>query len=1086
MTRRVRFFATALAICALAYPGILSAQESRAGQVVRLKAANQMKVRAEYGKLPLAFEANQGQTDGQVKFLSRGAGYTLFLTGGGAALDMMKESRQSLVVSRQLNQRRRSMLSGNGRRPTNHGRQPTTDSVLAIQLDGANPNAPVAGEDELPGKSNYFIGNDPKGWRTDVANYAKVRYTDVYPGIDLVYYGNQVGRLEYDFVVAPGADPGAIKLDVGAVRLLRRAHRDAPLRIAQNGDLVVNLDGGEVRFNKPVIYQPDGDSSAAGSSLVTRHSSLVNGRYRLRHHQVTFEFAKYDRTRPLVIDPALSYSSYLGGSNYDAAYGIVVDASGNLYVTGDTYSTDFPVTAGVFQPTLGGNEDAFVTKINPAGSALVYSTYLGGSGNDAGSGIAVDSSGNAYVTGGTGSSNFPTTPGAFETSCGSNNCGTDASFAFVTKLNPSGSALVYSTYLGGTGNYISAGANAIAVDATGDAYVAGGTEESNFPTTAGVFQPTCHGACQNAFISKFNSTGSALVYSSYVGGEDLDYALGIALDSSGNAYLAGSTDSPDFPVTEGAFQRTYGGTGGDGDGFVTKVNPTGTALVYSTYLGGTSDDSVMGIAIDTSGEAYVSGYTRSSNFPITAGAFETTCSACGGEFPDGFVTKLNSSGSALVYSTFLGGSAGADVSSIALDSSGDAYVTGSTWSEDFPVTPAAFQTTDPLTGGDSGFVTELNPAGSGVLYSSYLGGNADSWGNGIALDSSRDIYVTGQTEATNFPVTPGAFQTGCGGGCLAYDAFVTKFGPGDQIWPLSLNFANQTVGIASAPQTATLSNSGTTALSISSLVISVNNGTTSQTNTCGNSLAAGATCTISISWVPSAAGSMSGSITVTDSAANSPQTVSLTGTGVEPVATLSPTSLTFPTQLVFTMGKSQAVTLTNTGLGTLTISSFGVTGEFGQTNTCGASLAPGVSCTINVSFLPRTRGLRTGTVTITDNAPGSPQTVSLTGMCTYIELSPTSINFGSQPVGTTSLPRKIAVTNKGDASVDITAISIGGSDPGDFAETNTCGPSLASGASCFVTVTFTPSAKGKRSASVSIYDNGGGNPQTASLSGTGT
>jgi hypothetical protein len=1086
----------------------------------RLDPGLQGKALHNYGNLALSFEINHGQTDSRVKFLTRGSGYTLFLTGDESVLGL--KGRQLSVFSRQSGTREQgSGVRGkakienrtpNPEQAKDEG-QRTKDSILTMKLVGSSPQAAITGIDELPGKSNYFIGNDPAKWRTNVPTYAKVKYANVYPGVDLIYYGNQ-GQLEYDFVVAPSADPGVIRLALdgyskvgsrhsavgsqsGNSKLENRKSYRGPdsrfptpdsLHLAANGDLIVNLDGGEVRFHKPVIYQP----SPTSNSELRTEKLPVEGRYRLAGNQVRFEIGRYDQSRPLVIDPALSYSSFLGGSGTDAAFAVAVDASGEAYVTGYTASTDFPVTAGDFQATYGGGfDDAFVAKVNAAGSALLYSTYLGGSQADIGNGITFDSSGNAYVTGSTGSPNFPTTPGVYEPNCGSDNCGTDSSFAFVTKLNPTGSALVYSTYLGGTGSFISAGGAAIAVDASGNAYVTGENEEKNFPTTPGVFQPACHGVCQNAFVSKFNSTASALIYSSYLGGDEEDYAQGIALDSAGNAYLAGETDSPDFPVTPGAFQTTYaGGVGGFyGDGFVTKVNPGATALVYSTYLGGSSSDQAMGIQVNTAGESYVTGFTSSTDFPVTAGAFETTCTACADSFYDAFLTKLNSAGSALVYSTFLGGSIGAAAYGIALDSSGDAYVTGGTDSTDFPVTPGAFQTTNPVNGGVS-FITELNPSGSGLRYSTYFGGSlGQGLGNGIALDPSNEIYVVGETVASNFPVTAGAFQTSCGGGCTSnnYDGFLTKFGPGDQVYPLSLNFGNQTVGTASAPLSTTLSNSGSTALSITSIAVTANNGSFAETNTCGSSLAAGATCSITLTWTPSAAGAMTGTIAITDTASNSPQTVTLTGTGNEPAVTVSAASLTFPTQVVFTSSRAQNVTLTNTGTGTLAISSIVATGgEFSETNTCGTTVAPGTNCTISVTFAPKAKGTLGGTVTITDNAPHSPQKIRLSGCGTFVQLSRGTLNFGNQPVGTTSPPQSVTMSNKGDSAVSITGISISGSDPADFSVADNCGSSLAAGASCVFNVSFTPGQQGKRTAVLSIDDNGGCSPQSIGLSGTGT
>ncbi|HEV2177808.1 MAG TPA: choice-of-anchor D domain-containing protein [Terriglobia bacterium] len=831
---------------------------------------------------------------------------------------------------------------------------------------------------------------------------------------------------------------------------------------------MVKISGGEARFHTPVVYQPSRTPNPESRTP-------VDGHYRFNGHHVTFSVGTYDRTKPLVIDPALSYSTYLGGSSGDQGYGVAVDASGDAYVAGGTTSTDFPTTLGAFQTSYRGNADAFVTKLNPTGSALVYSTYLGGNMDDNGSGIAVDTNGDAYVTGQTGSTDFPTTPGVIQPAYGGN------LDAYVTELNPTGSALIYSTYLGGNGNEAGAGIN---VDALGNAYVTGLTASANFPITPGAFQTSCsacNGTNGNAFVTELNPVGSALVYSTYLGGSTSDSGQGIALDPSGNAYVAGIARSLDFPTTPGAFQTALKGAQ---DAFLTKLNSTGSALVYSTYLGGSSLDQAQGIAVDASGNAYVTGYTSSSDFPTTPGAFQTTCSNCANDHD--FVTKVDPTGSTLVYSTYLGGSGTEFGYGIAVDASDDAYVTGSTTSFDFPTTPGAFQTRN--AGSYDASVTELNPAGSTPIYSTFLGGSGVDTGFGIRVDASGSIYIVGGTGSTDFPATPGAFQTSCGGGCLGGgNAFVTKFVPGDQVLPLSLSFGNHAVGTSSAPQTTTLSNSGTTPLSITAVNITGTDASDfSETNTCGTSLAAGVSCTISVTFTPTAAGTRTADVSITDSAANSPQTVSLTGVGTQGAVTFSPTSLTFPTQVIFTTSPAKTVTLTNSGNGTLSITSITITGNFSQTNTCGTSVAPGASCTISVKFAPKSKGTLTGTVSVTDNAPGSPQTVSLKGTGTYVQLVPASVNFGTQPVGTKSLPRKITLTNKGSVAVSISKISITGTNSGDFAETNTCGGSVAGGASCFITVTFTPAAKGKRTADVSISDNGGGSPQTVALSGTGT
>ena len=687
---------------------------------------------ATYGHLPLSFEANQGQTDRQVKFLSRGQGYNLFLTSTEAVLALTSLDR-ALVKGSEVEDSRSS--------------KETRQAVLRMGLVGANPVPTISGLDALPGKANYFIGNDPRHWRTDVPTYVKVQYKDVYPGIDLVFYGNQ-RQLEYDLIVAPGADPTAITLSFdGADQLV----------VDGKGDLVLQFGDSDLRLQKPLVYQ-----------MINGAKQQIHGNYRLEdQHQIRFQVAVYDRSKPLVIDPTLSYSTYLGGSSRDQGHGIAVDSSGNAYVTGHTSSSNFP-TAGPQQPVLGGTGsegfgDVFVAKLNPTGSALVYSTYLGGIGDDNGHDIVLDAANNAYLTGRTNSTNFPTTVGAFDTTY---NGGPFCGDAFVTKLDPSGSALLYSTYLGGSGEECGAG---IAVDSAANAYIIGTVRSTDFPTTPSAFQPAFGGGFGDAFVTKLNSTGTGpLLYSTYLGGSDSDQGQRIAIDTSGNAYAVGDTHSTNFPTTGGAFQ-TIKAAGGDV--FVTKLNSTGTApLVYSTYLGGNNGEQALGITTDSFRNAYVTGATNSTNFPTTLGAFQT---AFAGGIADAFVTKLNPAGSApLVYSTYLGGSNNDNNTRIALDSLNNAYVTGVTDSINFPTTSGAFQTAFAGGLGDA-FVTKLNPTGTAPLvYSTYLGGSNSDAGNGIALDPFGNAYVTGHTASTNFPTTTGAFQTTYGSG--SSDSFVAK------------------------------------------------------------------------------------------------------------------------------------------------------------------------------------------------------------------------------------------------------------------------------------------------------------------------
>jgi hypothetical protein len=609
--------------------------------------------------------------------------------------------------------------------------------------------------------SNYFIGNDPSRWIPNVPTYGAVWYRDLYPGIDLVYYGRQQ-QLEYDFVVAPGVDPYAITL---------RFEGASNLAIAPSGDLRIETAAGEVVQRRPVVYQegPDG-----------KHE--VGGRYVCAGNQrVSFRVGSYDLSRALIIDPVLRYSTYLGATGFDAGYGIAVDEDGNAYVTGRTTSVNFPTRAGAFQPVdpdpNPNNSDAFVTKLNRQGSALVYSTYLGGTGDDGGNAIAVDEDGNAYITGRTNSTNFPTTAGALQPVDPDPNPATRD--VFVTKLNRQGSALVYSTYLGGTGNDTSW---KIAVDEDGSAYITGQTSSMNFPTTAGVIQPvkSAPAGQLDAFVTKLNRQGSTLGYSTYLGGSDFDFGRGIAVDEDGNAYITGQTNSVNFPTTAGAFQAADPDPNPfRADAFVTKLNRQGSALVYSTYLAGTGDDVGSAIAVDEDGNAYISGWTTSANFPTTAGAFQAGDPDAGNY--DAFVTKLNRQGAALVYSTYLGGNEVDVGTAIAVDDDGTAYITGQTNSVNFPTTAGAFQSVKSAPAGEfDAFVTKLNHRGTALVYSTYIGGSGFDIGDTIAVDEDNNFYVAGRTLSMNFPTTAGAFQSADPDpNPTAGDAFVTKFADED-------------------------------------------------------------------------------------------------------------------------------------------------------------------------------------------------------------------------------------------------------------------------------------------------------------------
>lgn len=652
--------------------------------------------------LPLSFIPNPDQTDPAVQFQVKGAGYTAYFTSNEVVLNVARPA----------------------------GGESVAWSAVRIRFDGANPNPQVEGLGKLPGVANFFIGNDPARWRTNVPTFSGVVYRNLYPGIDLTYRGED-GRLKSTFVAAPAANARQVRLAYSGVDLLQ---------LREDGALVLQTDLGDLIEERPVIFQE-----------VDGRRVEVEGGYRLLGDtEVGFDVGAHDAARPLVIDPTLSYSTYLGGSGFDRGLSIAVDAAGNVYVTGSTLSSDFPTTTGAYTTTLGGIFDAFVTKVNAGGTALSYSTYLGGSSLDFGNGIAVDSAGNVYLTGQTSSTDFPIAS-AIQGSIGG---GSDA---FALKLVATGTALIYSTYLGGSGT--DAGA-AIAVDSAGSAYVTGSTGSIDFPTASPIQGSNAGGT--DAFVTKVNAGGTTWSYSTYLGGGGTDTGRGIAVDGSGNAYVVGQTGSSDFA----AVSAIQGSNAGGSDAFVTKVDAGGAAWSYSTYLGGGGNDDGGAIAVDSTGAAYVTGSTLSNDFPTPTGVYTTANGA-----DDAFVTKVDVGGTAWSYSTYLGGS-GTDIGhGIAVGDGGEAFVTGETGSTDFP-------TVSPHQGANGGgsrdaFVVEVNAGGAALSYSTYLGGDQGDFGNGIAVNSAGGLlaaYVVGETDG-NFPLL-NALQPTSGG---SRDAFVAKF-----------------------------------------------------------------------------------------------------------------------------------------------------------------------------------------------------------------------------------------------------------------------------------------------------------------------
>ena len=831
-------------------------------------------------KLPLRFEANAGQWDRRVRFVAHDHGATLFITDDGMTIGLRHaETSPRLGASREDEQRAREKA-----------RSESTTAAVTMKLVGTHPSAPI-GEKELVTKSNFFLGNDPKKWRTNVPNFGEVRARQWLPGVDVVWHGRD-GALEYDLEVDAHTDASRIMFDIEGAEALH---------VRGDGTLEVLTRAGMLLEKPPRVVQ-------RGNELRTR--------YRLEgSKRVGFDIDGYDPATAILIDPILGYSTYLGGSGGDTDYpnSIAVDGAGNVYVTGGTNGS-FPVTTGAHQTAFGGGYDAFVAKLNPSGSALVYATYLGGSGLDYGNAIAIDSSGAAYVVGQT-TGSFPTTTGAYQTTYAG---GEDA---FVAKLDASGSTLVYSSYLGGSGSDYGYG---IAVDSSGDAHVMGATNGS-FPTTNGAYQTTYGGGSKDIFLASLDASGVALVYSTYVGGSGLDYPLGVAIDSSGNTYVTGYTTGS-FPVTIGAYQTTFGG--GANDVFVTKLNASGSALVYSTYLGGSAVDAGFGIAVDSNGNAYCLGYTTGS-FPTTTGAYQTTFAG----IEDTFVTKLNSSGSALVYSTYLGGSGTDEGYGIAVDATGNAncigYSTGG-----FPTTTGAYQTT--YGGGtQDAFVAQLDSSGSTLVYSTYLGGTGTEYGYSIAVDASGNPYCAGQTTGS-FPTTTGAYQTTYGG---ADDAFIAKFGPP----ALTLSPPSASV-VPKGSQTFTASGGSGTGYTYSLATNASGGNINSSTGT----YTAGPT------------GSVTDVVEVTDSANDSATANVTVGPGVS-VSPASPTSppkgpLTFSASGGSGSGYTFALTTNasggsiNSSTGAYTAGPTGnvndtvtVTDSLGNTGSTAVSVGPGVS-----------------------------------------------------------------------------------------------------------------------------------------------
>jgi len=991
--------------------------------------------------LPLAFEVNRGQAPRDVDFVAQGGGY-------GAQLQS-----DSVILNLSLNE------------SSSDRARATEPAVVRIALSGGNRSARAVGENKLPGISNYLFGSDPARWITGVEHYAKVRYRNVYPGIDLLFHGSQ-GRLEQDFVVRPGANPKRIHLYFQGVQ---------HVELTSEGALALWSGDAQVRIEALRAYQ-----------TVQGREVEIPVRYELRSGQATFRLGNYDRRRALIIDPVLVFATFFGGgpvpivpnlsSTWVKQYvaSMAVDASG-IYVTGPTYSTSFPVTSGVVEPNFAAPccenypQSTFVSKLDPTGQSLIFSTYMAGF---AGATLAVDSSQNIYLAG-VATTGLPIPSGSqpFEdTIRGGQNLA-------ILKLNSTGTAVLAATYLGGSSVDYFAG---LAVDSSENVYVTGTTLSNDFPVQ-NALQGSLGTSGYNAFVTKLNPTLSGLVYSTYLGADSLvsvpEVGETIALDSSGDAYVIGAA-GVGFPTTSSAYQPTCSGTSsGTPCVFFAKVNADDSALLYATYLGTNDNALATALAVDSAEDAYIGGWAYSASFPVVNPI--QSCSAIGGSGsnnPSGnFLSEFNAAG-ALTFSTCLGINLYSDTfggfiyatgPALTLDTAGNVYLGASSQS--------GLPLKNPIDANEPAlarpFVSEISADTHTLLFSSFVAGPVTASGspfavggdsiNAIAVDSSGDLYLAGGSTAgatsvpgySYFPVfnpmqpyfvndNPGCPDNYY---CTFTDGFIMKVSPSAggaaASVPGELQFPPTDVGSTSAPLGTTIYDLGTDALTVSNVAASGDFAV--QSNNCGTVPASGGSCTIQVAFTPTAMGTQNGTLTITDSSSGSPHKVILTGLGSTANLTVSPTHLTFASQLVGTTSPQQTVTVT---ANTAAIQSLHLqaSGAFAESNDCTTSIAAFASCQVLVTFTPAIAGPASGSITITDSAPNSPQTVSLTGTG-----QAPGVGLGIAP----GSPGSSTVTAGGTAQY---SLAIGGAGMSGTASLSCSG--APSGASCTVPATEAVSA----------------------------
>lgn len=1092
--------------------------------------------------LPITFEPNVGQADSSVQYVGRGANMTVLLCADGIAIAgaELSKSHPALLKLQFTNRavseepvdrathgaqpqsaarpRRRSrQRASSGRHTRKHSRRRQSRHAGVPARDGSglhtdHPDRSAIPRESKPAKepstlrqspgqsvpnlnwqpmtklateTNYLLGNDPNKWRTHVPHFARAEVSEVVPGVSLIAYGNDHG-LEYDLRVAPGADISNLRVNISAA--------DGE-RVDAGGDLVMTIAGHKARMKKPVIYEEWRESELAPPSR-----QAVEGGFLLASDgSVGFAVAGHDPAATLVIDPSLSvgYSTFLGGTGADSGNSIALDASGKVYVGGTTTSaTTFVETSGTTIGSGGGPSDYFIAKFDPTQpglNSLIYLTFIGGSGDEEGGAIAVDSSGNVAIAGTTTSADYPVTDGSTLTSSAN---GTPVNDAAITEIAPGGAKLVYSTLFGGNGNEATLSSGGIAMDSSGNIFVAMDTQSTNLTTApaastsvTGPFRPAYGGGISDGFLAIFRPvatpTAPNLKYCTYLGISAQATVTGVAVDSVGNAYITGYTSNPfDTLVTTNGFQTTYAGD--PYDAFVMKILPSGNGpedLSYGTYLGGAGSDKALAIAVGTGlpGTVYVTGTTQSTNFPITNGtsgtiaAYQATLTGTSNAFLAVISQDPATGRTHLAYSTFLGGSQSDAGHSVWLATPNRVYLAGIATSWDFP-----WQfNLQPFTGDADAFVAELDPTSGGnssLLVSTPLGGtaapgaNATAAANGVAVDSAQNIYVTGATTAADFP-TAVAFATGAQLTCASCqqapplpDAFVVELAPSAMSTPSvsfsagKLNFGTQPVGSPTVPpQAVAVKNTGGAPLTISAVGL---NGADSDDFSVANSatctsapIPVGGMCSLEVGFVPSVVGPEGVFLTLTDDAGTGSQSLEVVGAGSGPLAAYSPLTLDFGDVPVGT-APSLSVTLTNAGNQPLLISNILLSGSSlfhpGSGNlssppTCtvtgstSGGMSPGASCSIFVEFLPVATGSFQAQIDVTDNSQGTSgalQVIAVTGSAVpaapIASVSPAALTFATQPVGTTSGTQTVTLTNVGSAPLNLTTLAITGSNAASF------------------------------------------------------